>query len=226
MRPNSLIIIAIVILMLLGGSFLVWWFFISSPPPVPEQTNRPVSSYGQTSVTLPIPGQQGESIVNLDAEYDDLFQKLTVRKIAFTFINSSLDAEGLYELYAQDIAETKKSFPAASDFVIGVALLDLNDDGSSEALVFESLPGICGTAGCPLDVYKKENDKWKNLFSVPTGAGENIGISNMRTNGYAELYLGQENSIVRFTWDGSAYQEGEVVAVWNGTTFVLPRVQN
>ena len=98
-------------------------------------------------------------------------------------------------------------------------MVDLNEDGVLEALAFEDLPGYCGTAGCPFDIYKKEKGKWVNILNVLTG--ENIGVSNTYTNNYADLFLASGNAVARYVWDGKQYNPGETMAIWDGAAFQL-----
>ena len=129
----------------------------------------------------------------------------------------------IYNLYTKDVADSKELFPAQKDFSIGVALLDVTDDGIAEALVFEDLPGYCGTGGCTFDIYKKQNGKWTSVYSA-LAQGE-IGLANTITNGYQDIFLsvhsdGSPNTnVVRYVWDGKTYKAGEVMAIWDGSTF-------
>ena len=161
---------------------------------------------------------------DIQGAYARLFEKILAKKILFARVNSSTgDTGSLYSLYAKDVAEAKKMFPAQSDFSIGVALLDITDDGVAEALVLDDLPGYCGTGGCTLDIYKKQNGKWVSIYNV-LAQGE-IGLSNTITSGYQDLFLSVHTSgspntaVVRYVWDGKTYQPGEVMAVWDGTIF-------
>jgi hypothetical protein len=220
MQPKTIIISAIVVV-LLGGSLLIWWMLGSTPPAPPAQTNQTSTSYtsNQTSVGVPSQTQsQTKTQVDLDAAYNDLFQKILAQQVTFTPTTAG-GTGSVYALYAQDIADAKKSFPKAFSLSIGIAMVDLDEDGVAEALVLENLPGYCGTAGCPFDIYKKEKGKWVNIFTTLTG--ENIGISNTYNNNFADIYLAKENFVVRYVWDGKQYNVGEVTARWDGSAFQL-----
>ncbi len=220
----KVVIISATLFVLLGGFILVWWVSRPNTAAPSTQTNQTSTSYppNQTSVeTIAQSQTQAQTAVNIDAAYSALFQKILAQKVVFTQTRTAPeDTSGIYSLYTQDIADAKKSFPAAVNLSVGIAVVDLNEDGASEALVFENLPGTCGTAGCPLDIYKKEKEKWVNVFSTLTG--ENVGISNTYTNNYVDLFLAKESTVVRYAWDGKTYRPGEVMAIWNGTTFIAP----
>ena len=200
----------------------MWFISRSNTAVPPTQTSQTSTSYpsNQTSVETTAQSQtQIQTTVDLGAAYSELFQKILAQKVVFTQTRTAHeDTSGVYTLYSQDITDAKKSFPAAVNLSVGIAIADLNEDGVPEALVFENLPGTCGTAGCPFDIYKKEKGKWVNVFSTLTG--ENIGISNTYTNNYTDLFLAKESTVVRYTWDGKQYRPGEVMAVWNGSSFV------
>ncbi len=215
------LIISATLFILLGGLILVWWMSKPSTITPSAQISQTSTSYpsNQTSVETTAQNKtQAQTALDLNTAYNALFQKILAQKIVFAQTRTaSEDASGIYTLYSQDIADAKKSFPAAVNLSVGIAVTDLNEDGVLEVLVFENLPGACGTAGCPFDIYKKEKGKWVNIFSSLTG--EDIGISNTYTNKYADLFLAKENAVVRYTWDGKTYNPGEVMAVWDGSTF-------
>ena len=220
MHPKAVIISA-TLFVLLGGFFLVFWMSRPNTDAPSTQINQTPTSYpsNQTSVETAAQDQtQAQTAVDLNAAYNTLFQKIVAQKIVFTQVRAaSEDTSGAYALYSQDIEDAKKSFPSAFGLSIGVNVTDLNEDAVSEVLVFENLPGACGTAGCPFDIYKKEKGKLVTIFSTLTG--ENIGISNTYTNNYIDLFLARGNYVVRYTWDGKTYQPGETMAVWNGSAF-------
>ena len=221
---SKVVVIFTTLLVLLGGFILVWLMSKPNTAAPSAQINQTPTSYpsNQTSVETAAQNQtQAQTAVDLNAAYNALFQKILAQKIVFTQIRaSSEDTSGIYALYSQDIEDAKKSFPSAFGLSIGINMTDLNEDAMSEVLVFENLPGACGTAGCPFDIFKKEKGKLINIFSALTG--ENIGISNTYTNNYIDLFLARENYVVRYTWDGKQYNPGEVVATWDGTTFITP----
>lgn len=221
---QKVIIISIVFLLVIGGA-LVWFFLRSSPP---TESNNPQTQYGntggnnQTTVIVPSQGQsQAQSSLDIQAAYRDLFQKIIAQRVVFISTNatSTGPAGTLYGLYADDIKESKKLYPSAPDFSIKVAFVDITDDGIKEALVYEDLPGFCGSGGCSLDIFQQKQTKWTKLSSL--SGGEEVGLSNTLTNGYLDLFLTEEDAVVRYVWDGKEYQPGETMAIWDGTTFKL-----
>lgn len=223
MHPKALIISA-TLLVLLGGFVLVFWMSGPNTAAPSTQTNQTSVLYPSDQTSVVTTGQdqtQAQTAVDLDTAYNALFQKVVAQKIIFTQVRApSEDASGVYALYAQDIEDARTSFPSASGLSIGVAMTDLNEDGTQEVLVFENLPGACGTAGCPFDIYKKEKGKLVNILSTLTG--EYVGVSNTYTNNYVDLFLASGNAVVRYVWDGKQYNPGEVMATWDGSTFVSP----
>lgn len=223
---TKIVAIVIAAVLLVGGGISAFFLLKTSPQ---EQTNTPQNTSSNTpnSTTVVTAGQtqvQNEPVVDVDAAYVTLFQKLLGTKLQFTQTASSEgDMGSVYALYAKDIADAKKSFPGLSTFPIKIALVDLNKDGVSEALVLEDLPGYCGSGGCPFDIYRKDKGKWVNIYS--SLAGLTVGVSSVYTNGYADLFLsvtgdsGYESKVVRYSWDGKQYTAGDIVATWNGTQF-------
>ncbi len=219
------IFILAAVVVVVGGSFV--YFLLSSPKPVAQQTvQQGVSNYNSNQSSVSVNSgttAQKQPPPDIKGSYSDLFAKLLAQEAAFVAVDSS-DKTGIYALYAKDITSAKQITPGAGDYSLHVAQVDLNGDGSAEALVYEDLPGFCGTDGCALDVYQKQSGKWVKIYSV-TAQGE-IGISNTSINGYAQLLLtirgaaGNQSHVVLYTWDGKTYQPQETVAAWNGTTFV------
>ena len=191
-------------------------------------TNNSYNNSNQTSVTNQTAGTaQPQKLPDIKKEYDVLFQKILAQKISFVAVDStSGDSGSVYALYTNDIDAEKKAYPNMTKFPISIALADLTDDNVPEALVEEDLPGYCGSGGCPLDIYKKSNGKWTLLFSSLVSG--DIGLSSTITNGYRDLFLPvsgdivYQSKIMRYTWDGKTYQPGEIMATWNGTTFITP----
>lgn len=157
--------------------------------------------------------------VDLAKEYDSLFASLSAKRVLLKAVSSPGGELGsVYDLYASDVADSKKLEPNASaGYAIHAALLDLDGDKIAEALVYEDLPSFCGSGGCPVDVWQKAGTSWKR---IGTGFGSGtIGLI-AGESGYANLLItGQEGAVERYVWDGSAYKDFGVVATWNGKTF-------
>lgn len=229
---STLKIIVIVLVVLVAAGIGGIWYFL--------QPHTPATNTQNPTGGLPtIPGTNGDTAgqtqdpnagsagLNFEQSYNDLFKKLTAQKI--TFANVSAESTGnvskIYSLYKDDVAESKKLFPAATDFSIMVAASDLNGDGTAEVLVYENLLGFCGSGGCPLDILQLKNSEWIKVSNLV--GGEIVGLANTSTNGYKDLFLsmrgdtGSESTIVRYSWDGSTYRQGATVAAWNGAAFNL-----
>ena len=71
---------------------------------------------------------------------------------------------------------------------------DLNDDGVDEVFTEFDTPGNCGSAGCPLYLIQKINDKWTigledkimNMFAY---SSTRIVITDEKINDYKVIYL-------------------------------------
>ena len=231
MSLKTITIVIVATVLILGIGFALFISATSPAATVPSTQTTQNNSYGgsnQTTVTnqSQTPAQL-QKLPDINKEYDTLFQKILAQRISFTVVDSTAgDIGSVYALYTKDIDAEKKAYPNLTKFPISIVLVDLTDDNISEALVEEDLPGYCGSGGCPLDIYKKINSKWVLLFS--TLASGDIGLSNTITNGYRDLFLsvpgdlGYQNKIIRYVWDGKQYNPGEVVATWDGTTFITP----
>lgn len=222
------ILLALGTVAILGG---IAWYVLK---PEPSQTGVLPSQNGtgflsQTSVgTTPGSESQTQSQAPTDFEqaYAQLFQDILAKKIEFAPVNSaSGGAEaGVYKLYEADVAQSKSFFPSG-EVSVDVALIDINEDGSPEALIYENLPGFCGSGGCPFDIYQQQQGKWVRLSSFL--GGPNIGLSNTYVNGYLDFFLsesgdmGSESKIIRYRWDGKEYRVKELVALWDGSRFTL-----
>lgn len=229
MNFKTLLIVCIVAVVLIGGAGF-FMLFMSNGTPATSNGNSQTGAqnYGgsnQTSVT--VPSTPKSAPVDIPKEYATLFNTLAAQSISFTTVGADAtgDMAGVYALYSADIAAVKKMFPAATRLTIDVALVDLNEDGTPEALVSENLPGYCGSGGCPLDIYRKVKGKWVALYN--TLAAGTVGQSNTYTGGYADLFLsihgdlGYLSNVIRYTWDGTQYQPKNTVARWDGQTFQM-----
>jgi len=229
----SKILIALILGLLVIAGGLAIWFFVFMPkassPSQPGQTTQNNNGGIDNSSTVTVPNdttaqpsstaQQPPADIN--AAYAALFPQILGTEAQFVdaTATSTGDLGKLYALYAADVAADKKAYPQNPPFPIEVALVDLTDDGTPEAIVYENLPSFCGTGGCTLDIYKKTGSTWAKVFS--TSGGGVVGLSNTLTNGYLDLYLtvGQGDTVDRYTWNGSTYQFKETMAIWNGSTF-------
>ena len=180
---------------------------------------------GSAQTEVATSAQTPATAADVEQEYERLLEKLSAKRINFVSVDSTAGELGsVYALYATDIKVARQLFPAAKEFPISIALVDLNYDGVEEAVVFEDLPGFCGSGGCTFDVYRKEKGKWVNIFSAV--AGENAAISTVVRGTYVDLYLfthgglGYLTQAVRYEWTGSGYEAKASVAMWDGSQFL------
>ena len=76
---------------------------------------------------------------------------------------------------------------------------DLNKDGHVDLIVKIVHDGVCGSAGCPYELFITSEAGWEQLtFGF---SGESLNVLESITNGYKDLELNG----VRFSWDGARY---------------------
>lgn len=213
---------SVAIFVIIGGA--IWWL-VRPPTQSVQEGNMQSTGYAPNRYTITVPGSSTPLVVDIDKEYAALFSNLSAKSVAFSLIDSATGKLApIYALYENDITLSKKMMPAASSFALQVAFQDLNADGLEEIVVYESLPGFCGSGGCPLDIYTYSGSAWTQILS--TIAAEKIGIAPSVSGGYKELFLtaGTDTegrvTVVRYIWDGSQYAPGTEAAYWDGTKFV------
>ncbi len=230
MNIKQIVSIVIAIFIAIGIGIGVYLFFVLKGLPSQQApvTNTQNTS-GDTSVNIPNPTQVQSGTVQsqqqIDAAYVTLFGKIGAQKVKFNSVSSSAGESGaVYALYSADIAAARKMFPKLTSFPMNIALIDLNGDAVNEAVVWENLPGLCGSAGCPLELYTKVGGKWSQIYTGFSGSNVGLGASN---GGYADLFsailgddVGYESKIVKYSWDGAKYAPNGVVATWDGSQFV------
>ncbi len=228
---NILIIVLVATTLVVG---IAWYIFRPEAAPQTPGSADTQGSAGypsRSTVTVSTPQTQAQTQVALDSTqtaFDNLFKNLLAQRVAFVDVDlGSTGVEGeIYKLYAGDLARNKQLYPNTTDSSIQVAMLDLNEDGVAEALVYEDIASYCGTGGCAFEIYQKKQGTWTMLFT--TLAGPDVAIANVISNGYFSLYLSTREdleygtSIQRFSWDGASYKPGEVMAVWDGMGFIYP----
>jgi len=214
-----LITVAVVALLIAGVGA---WFLVRGTP-IPEtgrEINAPVQDSNYTQTVTPSSG--GETVTptqTAEQKYNDLFVALGASPVLFSPVSSAAESLGdVYALYDEELAEGA---------ALQMATLDLNADGAAEVLVYKDIEGGCGTGGCVLDVYTKSEGAWKLIFTrlvydkVATLATTTIGFKDLLLSVRGEP--GYKTRVIRFAWDGSFYQEQNIIAVWNGTSFDLLR---
>lgn len=87
-----------------------------------------------------------------------------------------------------------------------IAQYDLDEDGVKEIFLYTSSPGMCGSAGCDLKVYKLNNNKMLNILGEPSeGIITDIKISILKnmTKNYHDILL-EQNAV--WKWNGTKYE--------------------
>jgi hypothetical protein len=70
-----------------------------------------------------------------------------------------------------------------------VAFVDLDDDGTPEALVYLSGPKWCGSGGCSLLILRPDGPSWK-VITRTTVTQLPIRVLSTKTNGWHDLAVG------------------------------------
>lgn len=192
--------------------------------PLITHVQTPVSS--STSLRVPPNTQnQVQAVIDIPVAYDVLFKQLGAVKVSFVEANSSAAHAELTELYEADKAIAIQLFPDVP-FSMEISFVDLTYDGIPEAIVYENTPALCGTGGCRLSVYKKEQEKWVSVLGT-LAVNDIVAYATTLRYPYADLFLslygptGSETAIVRYAWNGHAYRPEKAVAVWDGSAFQL-----
>lgn len=226
----SKIIVGLIVVVVIGGAAAIAFFLLSGRPVdttgTDSQTQSGTVSDNQTTVTNSSSSQassqtQSQPPVDISGAYANLFTQLLAKPLVFEQANASStgDLKSIYAFYAEDIAGEISHRPSGGPYSIDVALVDITNDDIAEALVYENLVDFCGSGGCPFDMYQKKSGKWTKIYSNLVGG--DIGVSNVLTNGYLDLFLsvGGSPAVDRYVWDGKKYQSKETVALWTGTGF-------
>lgn len=230
MNVQKIIITSIIILVLALGGVLGVALWSNSGSKTPAQNEEQQTPVGGTQTSTN--GQQGSVVtpttgaIDSKKEYDSLFSTLKARRLILELVGSPTGPYGsVYSLYSEDIALAKKIVPDASGYTMHMASTDLNGDGTAEVVVYEDLPGMCGTGGCEIDVYKKNGTTYELILSAL--GYEYIGVASSQTNGFTDLNLshhgetGFMTNVVKYTWSGNAYNASSTVATWDGEQFKL-----
>lgn len=224
-QPTKTILVVGVLVVL--GAFAFYFLTHHSGSPASSSPGTYYSGGSQSSVTVPggSTGSQATTTprapVDIESAYAALFPQILATPMSFQPVTASStgDFKTIFSLYASDVAAEQKKDPRQSS--IDIALVDLTDDGIAEAVAYENLLDYCGPPGCPLDIYQKKSGKWTKIYTNQVGS--EIGLSNVLTNGYLDLFItaGGAPTVDRYTWDGSKYKFKETMAVWTGTGFVV-----
>jgi hypothetical protein len=229
--------ILVVLGILLAISMLIAWFLFgqlsstnTAKPSGSTNTTSGGTAFGSPPNTPTGTHAPGSSTVvqtrDFAAAYASLFQNINAHALTFGAVDASHDTQGIYALYRSDVSIAQRYASAGESLSVEVAWQDLNYDGTAEALVYENLPGFCGSGGCPFEVYQKNGGVWRKILST-TALRDAVGISTQLTGAFADMYLSvagvpaSELHVVRYAWDGAAYQRKNTVAAWNGAAFAI-----
>jgi hypothetical protein len=97
---------------------------------------------------------------------------------------------------------------------IGIGQLDLNEDGKKEVFAYRYFRSRCGSAGCPLSIYRQTNGHLDvtNELLVVDNTYDSVYILRQKTNGYRDIALGGKSSTGSgndygvWKWNGKQYQ--------------------
>ncbi len=235
----KLILIAITGFLAIFGGGVIAYLLLMAPAGSPTGTSTPAQQTPSGQGTGITPGNNNTQAtvtneptttldVNTEAEFAKTLSTLSATRIQFTAVTSaSSSAMGeLYDLYKNEITSYKKMFPDSPGVTLHIALVDLNGDSVQEGIVYVDPPGYCGSAGCSLDIYKKQGKTWTQIFS--TVAYDIVATLPTMSNSYKDLLLtvqgGEDLSntrLVVYGWNTETFMEAHDAAVWNGSTFEL-----
>ena len=94
--------------------------------------------------------------------------------------------------FAKEIEAARTTSSSTPD--LGVAEVDLNDDGVMEIIAMIQSPGICGTNQCPLAVLMRSEGKWKHISGELTVA-QSVTLGESSTNGMRDLIFNIGNPV-------------------------------
>jgi hypothetical protein len=95
--------------------------------------------------------------------------------------------------------------------------LSLSDSQTPELLVENQNPDLCGSGGCPMNIYGLRNinagesgvsRQYKPLLESHGGA-DGFHVLDTMTNGYADLLIDGSDAASVFKFDGAQYKEAE-----------------
>lgn len=232
------ITITIVILVALMAAGFAGWFFVlpeSSPTPT-GGSQVPIVPGGPTTVLVDTPPQSSSGnsqpqspqevvVPDTDSAFNSLFIKLGANRLSFEALPAASYPQ-LYVAYQSEFALYKKLYPEQPTPTLNGTEIDLNNDGAKEVMVVLNFPGFCGTAGCPLDVYRSKTNT--NTPLLTTVAFEAVGVMAGAAGGYASLLLtsssdGYVAETKRYSYTNGTYQPAESLGKWNGDSFKAPR---
>ena len=105
-------------------------------------------------------------------------------------------------------------YASRADVKYGYALVDLNGDGTNEALVYVT-GGMCGTGGCGVQVLARAESGWRTVTSTSIGYAP-IQVLPERTHGWRDLgiysrFNATEGHQARLRFDGTTYPDNPSV---------------
>lgn len=116
---------------------------------------------------------------------------------------------------ARALMGEERGEPLTDEEIVSIALIDLDEDGTSDIFAFADASYFCGTAGCIPRLYRLDRDtaKWTELpietDAFINAAPENWSIAPAHAGTWKVLQL--ETDILRlyFAWNGEAFVQVE-----------------
>lgn len=124
---------------------------------------------------------------------------------------SSVEDEAFRRWLVPYLQAEYRDLPTYADRVhvrYGYALVDLNNDGINEALVYIT-GGMCGTGGCGVEVLARAGSGWRRIAATSIGYPP-IQVLPERTHGWHDLgiysrFNATEGNQARLRFDGASY---------------------
>jgi hypothetical protein len=112
---------------------------------------------------------------------------------------------------ASTLMSQERGEPFRDDEVVSIALVDLDNDGTSEIFAFAGSSYFCGSAGCVPRLYRLDRTtaKWHELpieADAMINAGpENWSVTPATAGEWSTLELSTEVLRLTFEWNGEAF---------------------
>lgn len=93
---------------------------------------------------------------------------------------------------------------------LGIATIDVNDDGQKEWFVHDYNPYSCGSQGCSTYVFQKQGTQYLHIMRMIAGDTIAVGDKSSNANGYRDIYVkGPSGDLVRWSFDGREYTHND-----------------
>lgn len=93
---------------------------------------------------------------------------------------------------------------------LGIAAIDVNEDGDKEWFVHDYNPYSCGAQGCSTYVFQKQGTQYLHIMRLIAGDTIAVGDKSSNANGYRDIYVkAPSGDLVRWSFDGREYTQND-----------------